>query len=62
MKNMTKKLATVGLATGLLLSSVGGAQAANVHYKDVKNSDNFYNAVENLLDQNAISKTLPQFN
>lgn len=62
MKNITKKLATVGLATGLLFSSMGGASAANVHYKDVKTTDNFYNAVESLLDQEAISRTLPNFN
>ncbi|MDM5334963.1 S-layer homology domain-containing protein [Ureibacillus composti] len=62
-KKVTKTLATIGLAGGILLSSVGTgtASASGVHYKDVKKSDNFYNSVEYLLDSNAISKTLPLY-
>lgn len=62
MKNMTKKLAAFGISTGLFFSSLGGASAATVHYKDVNKSDNFHKSVEFLLDKNAISRTLPNFN
>jgi len=63
MTKMKKTLLSVGLAAGLLFTSIGGASAATtVHYKDVKPGDNFYKSVENLLDQKAISRTLPSFN
>lgn len=62
---MKKTLITVGLATGLFFTSMVGtgasASASSVHYKDVKISDNFYSAVENLLDQKAISRTTEKF-
>ncbi|BDH60315.1 hypothetical protein MTP04_04450 [Lysinibacillus sp. PLM2] len=61
MGKLTKLLTYVGLAACLMFSSVGGASAATVHYKDVKETDNFYKAVENLLEQKAISRTLPNF-
>ncbi|MBM7608498.1 hypothetical protein JOD29_001743 [Lysinibacillus composti] len=61
MKTISKAITTVGLASAMLLSSVGGAAAAEVHYKDVKKTDNFYNSVDFLIEQNAISKTLPKF-
>ncbi|MBM7609231.1 hypothetical protein JOD29_002499 [Lysinibacillus composti] len=62
MKRITKNLATVGLVGGILFSSLGtGNAAAQVHYKDVNKSDNFYNSVEYLLEDGAISQTLPKF-
>lgn len=61
MKKITKTLATLGVVGGLLFSSVGDASAANVHYKDVKKTSNYYSAVESLLEQEAISGTLPNF-
>ena len=54
-------LATLGVIGGLLFYSVGGVSAANVHYKDVKKTSNYYSAVESLLEQGAISDTLPNF-
>ncbi|MGN7479539.1 S-layer homology domain-containing protein [Solibacillus silvestris] len=61
MIKITKTLALFGVMGGLLLSSAGGASAAIVHYKDVKQTDNYYIAVENLLEQKAISRTLDNF-
>ncbi|MFJ8236746.1 S-layer homology domain-containing protein [Ureibacillus sp. NPDC094379] len=58
---VTNTLATIGLIGGIALSSVGSASAAHVHYKDVNKADNFYNSVEYLLNEDAISKTLPNF-
>lgn len=58
---MKKKLLSLGVAAGVLLSSVGAASAATVHYKDVKETHNYYNAVESLLEQKAISRTLDSF-
>lgn len=59
---MKKTLLSVSLAIGLLFTGVSGASAATtVHYKDVKPGDNYYKAVENLLDQKAISRTLANF-
>jgi len=61
-KKFPKTLATIGLAGGIALSSVvGNASAAQVHYKDVNKNDNFYNSVEFLLGEDAISRTLPNF-
>lgn len=62
MNKLSRKLVTVGLASVLLLLSTNGVASAEVHYKDVRPTDNFYNAVDNLLDYNAISDTLPKFN
>lgn len=62
MNKLSRKLATAGLASVLLLLSTNGQASAEVHYKDVKPTDNFYDAVYNLLDYNAISGTLPEFN
>lgn len=61
MNKLTKTLSTAGLATAVLLSSMGAASASEVHYKDVSKSDNFYESVEYLLEENAISRTLPNF-
>lgn len=61
MNLMKKTLLSLGVAAGVLFSSVGGASAATVHYKDVKSTDNYYHAVENLLEQKAISLTLENF-
>ncbi|RKJ71637.1 S-layer homology domain-containing protein, partial [Butyricicoccus sp. 1XD8-22] len=61
MGKITKLLTYVGLTACLMFSSVGGVSAATVHYKDVKETDNFFKAVENLLEQKAISQTLPTF-
>lgn len=61
MNKLTKTLSIVGLATAVLFSSMGGASAAAVHYKDVNKADNFYNSVDYLLEKNAISSTLPNF-
>lgn len=60
---MKKILITAGLATGLFFTSMVGADASasSVHYKDVKTSDNFYSAVENLIEQKAISRTNDKF-
>ena len=60
---MKKTLITAGLATGLFFTSMigTGASASSVHYKDVKTSDNFYSAVESLIDQKAISRTNDSF-
>nr|WP_106781236.1 S-layer homology domain-containing protein [Lysinibacillus timonensis] len=60
---MKKQLALLGLVVGILLSSVGttSVSASGVHYKDVNKEDNFYDAVEYLLEKGAISKTLPHF-
>lgn len=58
---MKKTLITAGLATGLFFTSMMGANASSVHYKDVKATDNFYSAVENLIDQKAISRTAEKF-
>ncbi|MEK4081274.1 S-layer homology domain-containing protein [Solibacillus sp. FSL K6-1126] len=62
---MKKTLITAGLATGLFFTSMvgtgGSASASSVHYKDVKTSDNFYSAVESLIDQKAISRTNDSF-
>lgn len=60
-KKVTKILATIGLAGGIVLSSVGSASAAQVHYRDVNKDDNFYKSVEYLLSEDAISKILPNF-
>lgn len=62
MKNMSKKIVSIGLVTGLFLSSVGAASATMGQYKDVNKSDNFYKSVDFLLEKNAISNTLPNFN
>lgn len=62
MNKLSRKLVTVGLASVLLLLSTNGVASAEVHYKDVKPTDNFYNAVDYLLGHNAISDTLPEFN
>lgn len=59
---MKKTLLSVSLAVGLLFTGGSGASAATVHYKDVKPGDNYYKAVESLLDQKAISRTLENFN
>lgn len=62
---MKKTLITAGLATGLFFTSMMGtgadASASSVHYQDVKTSDNFYSAVESLIDQKAISRTNDKF-
>ncbi|MEK4531628.1 S-layer homology domain-containing protein [Solibacillus sp. FSL K6-1554] len=62
---MKKTLITAGLATGLFFTSMMGtgadASASLVHYQDVKTSDNFYSAVESLIDQKAISRTNDKF-
>ncbi|MEK4079990.1 S-layer homology domain-containing protein [Solibacillus sp. FSL K6-1126] len=62
---MKKTLITAGLATGLFFTSMVGtvanASASTVHYKDVKTSDNFYSAVESLINQKAISRTNDSF-
>lgn len=62
---MKKTLITAGLATGLFFTSMMGtgavASASSVHYKDVKTSDNFYSAVESLIEQKAISRTNEKF-
>ena len=58
---MKKTLLSVSLAVGLLFTGVSGASAETVHYKDIKPGDNYYKAVENLLDQKAVSRTLPTF-
>lgn len=58
---MRKMIASISIALGLTFASVMNVYAANVHYKDVKESDNFYPSVQYLLDQKAISRTLPQF-
>lgn len=62
-KNVSKTVVTLGLVGGILVSSLGDntASASEVHYKDVKLTDNFYDSVEYLLEENAISKTLPNF-
>lgn len=57
-----KGLVTLGLIGGLAVSSLAGtAEASGVHYKDVKETDNYYSAVESLLEQKAISSTLDSF-
>jgi hypothetical protein len=61
MKKLIKTLSTAGLAATLLFSSISAVSASGVHYKDVRKSDNFYESVEYLLDQKAISRTLPTF-
>ncbi|WP_079527437.1 S-layer homology domain-containing protein [Solibacillus isronensis] len=62
---MKKTLITAGLATGLFFTSMMGTgadtSASSVHYKDVKTSDNFYLAVESLIEQKAISRTNDSF-
>lgn len=61
MKKITKLLGIGCLASALLLSANSTASASEVHYKDVNKEDNFYKSVEYLLEQNAISRTLPNF-
>ncbi|MGE7665821.1 S-layer homology domain-containing protein [Ureibacillus composti] len=61
MNKLTKTLSAVGLASAVLFSSMGVASASEVHYKDVNKDDNFYKSVDFLLEQNAISNTLPTF-
>lgn len=58
---MRKAIASTIIALGLTFVAGMNANAANVHYKDVKESDNFYPSVEYLLEQKAISRTLPYF-
>ena len=58
---MKKTLLLGALTFSLLFADFGEVQAATVHYKDVKTTDNFYYAVENLLNQDAISSKLPDF-
>ncbi|MBM7609839.1 hypothetical protein JOD29_003115 [Lysinibacillus composti] len=61
MKKLTKIFSTAGLACTVLFSSISGASATTVHYNDINKDDNFYNSVDYLLEQNAISRTLPKF-
>ncbi|WP_346235077.1 hypothetical protein MKY04_20840 [Lysinibacillus telephonicus] len=42
---MKKTLTSICIAAGLLFSTSVGVNAADVHYKDVKKTDNFYNSV-----------------
>ena len=58
---MKRTFVSLSIALGLLFSTSAGANAAKVHYTDVKESDNFYPSVQYLLDQKAISRTLPNF-
>lgn len=58
---MKKTVFSICLALSILLTGIKGAYAATVNYKDVKPEDNYYKAVENLMDQKAISRTLPYF-
>lgn len=58
---MRKMIASISIALGLMFAIGTNVNAATVHYKDVKESDNFYPSVQYLLDQKAISRTLPQF-
>ncbi len=51
-----------GVALGFSLILNLHTAEASVHYKDVKQTDNFYPAVESLIKQGAISSTLPYFN
>lgn len=50
-----------GVVLGFSLLFNNSTADASVHYKDVKPSDNFYPAVENMIEQGAISSTLPYF-
>jgi len=61
---MKKSLAFISLIAAFIFATSGGANthAAEVHYKDVKKNDHYFDAVQNLLDQNAISSSLPKFN
>lgn len=61
LKKVKKTLTSICIAAGLLFSTSVGVNAADVHYKDVKKTDNFYNSVQYLLGQKAISRTLPTF-
>lgn len=58
---MRKTIAFISIALGLMFATGMNVNAATVHYKDVKESDNFYPSVQYLLDQKAISRSLPQF-
>ncbi|MGE7665222.1 S-layer homology domain-containing protein [Ureibacillus composti] len=57
---VTKTLAAMGLA-GTLLLTTNGVTSAQVHYKDVNKTDNFYDSVDYLLTKKAISRSLPNF-
>lgn len=50
----------MGLA-GTLLLTTNGVTSAQVHYKDVNKTDNFYDSVDYLLTKKAISRSLPNF-
>lgn len=56
---MKKWGVTISCLVGLLFSST--VANATVQYKDVLPKDNFYSAVESLIDQKAISNTLEYF-
>ncbi|RTQ90298.1 S-layer homology domain-containing protein [Lysinibacillus telephonicus] len=57
---MKKIICSVALGLSLLVAL--HSAEASVHYKDVKPTDNFYPAVESMIEQGAISSTLPYFN
>nr|WP_232337013.1 S-layer homology domain-containing protein [Lysinibacillus timonensis] len=61
MKKVPKIMTILGLTSGILLYLVGSVSANTVHYKDVNETDNYYNSVKYLLEQKAISRTLPNF-
>lgn len=61
MIKISKILSTFGIVSCLFLSSISSASAATVHYKDIKQTDNYYTAVDSLLEQKAISRTLQYF-
>ena len=58
---MRKTIASISIALGLMFPVGINVNATTVHYKDVKESDNFYPSVQYLLNHKAISRTLPQF-